>query len=86
MPFPNLTCCLDEPTYPEMVVIHKKIYQNLAAISSPFGAGHAGYLGITMPEALYVQHFHDPFQPPINPGEYPNDIPVNALPNDKVSS
>ena len=26
---------------------------------------------------LYVKHFNDPFQPPLNPGEYPNNIPTN---------
>ena len=78
MPFPKLTCCLNEPMYPEMVVVCKEIYQNLAAISSLFGTSHAGYLGIMMPEALYVQHFNDPFQPPFNPGKYPDDIPINA--------
>ena len=31
-----------------------------------------------MPNALYIQHFNDPFQPPSNPGEYPDDIPANA--------
>ena len=75
MPFPKLMRCLDKPT--EMVVICKEIYQNLAAISSPYGTGHAKYLGIMMPEVLYVQHINDPFQPPINPGEYPDDIPAN---------
>ena len=60
------------------MIIHKEIYQNLAAILSPFGTSHAGYLGILMPEALYVQHFNDLFQLPINPGEYPGNIPTNA--------
>ena len=78
MPFRKLTCCLDKPTYPEMAVICKEIYQNVATISSPFGTGHARYFGIVMPEVLYVQLFNDPFQPPINPGKYPNDIPANA--------
>ena len=78
MPFPKLMHCLDKKTYPEIAVIRKEIYQNLATISSPFGTGHAGYLGVMMPEALYVQHFNDPFQPPINPGEYPNNISANV--------
>ena len=78
MPFPKLMCCLDELIYPEMAVICKEIYQNLAAISLPFGTSHAGYLCIMMPEALYVQRFNDPFWPPINPGKYPDDIPANA--------
>ena len=43
MPFPKLMCCLDEPMYPEMAVIGKEIYQNLAAILSPFGTDLAGY-------------------------------------------
>ena len=76
--FPKLMCCLDDLMYLEMAVIHKEIYQNLATILSPFGTGHAGFVGIMMPEALYVQHFNDPFQPPLNSGKYPNDIPTNA--------
>ena len=78
MPFPKLTCCLNDLMYPEMAVICKEIYQNLATILSPFGTGHAGFSGIMMPEALYVQHFNDPFQLPLNPGEYLDDIPANA--------
>ena len=31
-----------------------------------------------MPEMLYVQHFHEPFQQPIDLGGYPNNIPANA--------
>ena len=76
-PFPKLTRCLNELTYPKMAIIQKKIYQYLAEISSPFGTGKAGYLGIMMPDALYIQHFNDPFQPPSNPSEYPDDIPAN---------
>ena len=78
MPFPKLMHCLDKPTYLEMVVIGKEIYQNLATISSPFGTNHARYLGFMMPEVLHVHYFNDPFQPPINLDEYPNDIPANA--------
>ena len=33
MPFPKLIRCLNEPMYPEMAVIRKEIYQNLATIS-----------------------------------------------------
>ena len=77
MPFLKLTHCLDERTYPEMAVIQKEIYQNLAAILSPFGTGQAGYLEIMMPNMLYIQHFNDPSQSPGNPGEYPDDIPAN---------
>ena len=77
MPFPKVMCCLDKSTYPEMVVIHKEMYQNLTAILSPFHTGHAGYLGIMMLEALYVQGFNDPFQLSINPGKYPERIPDN---------
>ena len=54
MPFPKLTHCLDEPTYPKMIIIRKEIYQNLAAILLPFGTGQAGYLGIMMPDVLYI--------------------------------
>ena len=61
-----------------MVVIHKEIYQNLATISSPFCTGHAGFLGIMMLKALYVQCFNDPFQPPLHLGKYPDNIPTNA--------
>ena len=61
-----------------MAIIQNEIYQNLMAISLPFGTGQAGYLGIMMPDALYIQHFNDPFQPPGNLGEYPDDIPANA--------
>ena len=43
-----------------------------------FGTDHAAYLCIMMLEVPYVQHFNDPIQPPINPGEYPDDIPANA--------
>ena len=78
MSFPKLMRCLDKLMYPEMAVIHKEIYQNLAAILSPFGMGHAGYLGIMMPEAFFVQHFNDPFQPPINSGKSPDDIPASS--------
>ena len=78
MPFPKLMCCLDKPTYPEMVVICKEIYQNLTAILLPFGIGHARYLGSMMLEALHVQHFNDPFKPPINPSKYSDNIPTNA--------
>ena len=73
---PQTMRCLNKPTYPEMVVIHKEIYQNLATILSPFGTSHAGYLGIMMLGVLYVQCFNDPFQPSINPGEYPDNIPA----------
>ena len=31
-----------------------------------------------MPKALYVQRFNDPFQLPINPSEYPDNISANA--------
>ena len=31
-----------------------------------------------MPEALYVQHFNDPFQLHFNLGKHPDDIPANA--------
>ena len=31
-----------------------------------------------MPEALHVQCFNDPFQLPINPSKYPDDIPANV--------
>ena len=79
MPFPKLMHCLDEPTYPKIAVIQKEIYQNLVAILLPFGTGLAGYLGIMMPDALYIQHFNDLFQPPGNPGDYPNEIPANVL-------
>ena len=78
MPFPKLTCCLNKLMYPEMVVIHREIYQNLVAILLPFGTSHAGYLGIMMPEALYVQCFNDPFQLLINTGEHLDDIPANT--------
>ena len=78
MPFLKLMCSHDEPMYLEMVVIHKEIYQNLATISLPFSNGHARFSGIMMPEALYVQCFSDPFQPPINPGKYPDNIPSNT--------
>ena len=77
-PFPKLMRCLNKLTYPEMVVIRKEIYQNLATNLLPFGTGHARNLVIMMPEALYVQHFNDPFQPLINSSKYPNDIPANA--------
>ena len=66
MSFPKLMHCLDALTHQETMVICKEIYQNLAAISSPFGTNHSGYLGIMMLKALYVQRFNDPFQPPIN--------------------
>ena len=78
MPFPKLMHCLNKPTYPEMAVIRKEIYQNLAAILSPFGTDHAGHLVIMMPEVLYIQHFNDLFQLPINPSKYPYDIPANT--------
>ena len=67
MPFPKLTCCYEEPMYPEMAVIQKEIYQNLAPISLPYGNGHGGFLGVMMPEVLYAQRFNDSFQLPHNP-------------------
>ena len=76
--FPNLMHCLDKPLYPEMAVICKEIYQNLAAILTPFSASYARYLGIMMPEALYVQRFNDPFHHQINPSKYPDDTLANA--------
>ena len=78
MPFPKLMRCLDEPTYPKMAIIWNEIYQNLAAILLPFGTGLAGYLGIIMPDTLYIQRFNDPFQPPGNSSKYLDDIPANA--------
>ena len=78
MPFPKLMHCLEELMHPEMAIIRKEIYQNLAAISSPFGTGLARYLGIMISDVLYIQHFNDPFQPPGNPSEYPIDIPANV--------
>ena len=48
MPFPTLTKCKGELTYPEMTVIQKEIYQNLASINSPFGQGQAGFLCMMM--------------------------------------
>ena len=78
MPFPKLTHCYDEPIYPEMVVINKEIHHNLATISLPFGNDHAGFLSVMMQEVLYVQCFDDQFQPPLNLGKFPNDIPTNA--------
>ena len=41
MPFPKLMCCFDEPTYPEMAVMGKEIYQSLATILLLFSTGHA---------------------------------------------
>ena len=55
-----------------MAIIKKEIYQNLAAIVSPFGNGQA-------PDALYFQCFNEQFAPPNNPGKYPHDIPATAL-------
>ena len=78
MPFPKLTCCLDQPMCPEMVVIQKEIYRNPAPISLPFGTSHTRFLGIMMPEVLYIQHFNVLFQPPCNLGKYPDNIPTNA--------
>ena len=78
MPFPKLVHCLDKLMYPKVVVIRKKINQNLATILSPFGTGHAGYLGIMVTKVQYAQCFNDPFKPPINSGKYPDNIPVNA--------
>ena len=31
-----------------------------------------------MPDALYVQHFDDPFQPPVNHSKYPDNIPAKV--------
>ena len=69
MPFPKLIHCHDKLAYPKIAVICKEIYQNLANISSPFGNGQARFLGIMMPEALYVQCFVNHLQPPLIGGE-----------------
>ena len=44
----------------------------------PDDNSHARFLGIMMPEVLYVQFFDDPFQLPLYSEEYPNDIPPNV--------
>ena len=77
MPFPPLTKCEGEPTYPEMTVIWKEIYQNLASINSPFDQRQAGFLGIVMPQAPYIQRFDKTFYPPEDPGNYSSNVPAN---------
>ena len=72
MPFSKPTCFLDNLAYLEMST------KNVTTILSPFGTGHTRFLGIMMLEMLYVQCFNDWFQMPLNLGEYPDDIPINA--------
>ena len=46
MPFSALAKCEGKSMYPEMTIILKEIYENLASIKPPFGQGRAGFLGI----------------------------------------
>ena len=64
MPFPMLSKCHSEPTYQEMTVMHNELYQNILAITSPYGDGQAGFLGILMPNNLNFQLFNKHVQPP----------------------
>ena len=65
----------DEPTYPEMAVIQKEIYQNLMAITSPFGDGQTGFISILRHDALYAKWFNKTFdhhKPRRIPSQYSN--------------
>ena len=55
--------CHEKLMYLEMAVIQKEIYQNPAATSLHYSKRHVRFLGIMMPELLYVQDFNKPFIP-----------------------
>ena len=44
----------------------------------PFRNGHAGFLGVMMPDALSFQCFNNDFKPLKNPSKYTDDMPANA--------
>ena len=78
MPFPTLTKCLGEPTYKEMTLMCKEMYQNLATIMSPYGMKQAGFLGVLLLNVLYCQWFNKHFQAPHDPRDYLEYILANA--------
>ena len=50
----KLPRCIGEPTYQHYIEVRNCLYHNLRQITSPFGGGKHGHLGMIMPTAKYL--------------------------------
>ena len=86
MPFPKLTKCQGEPTYSEMAIIQKEIYQNFVTIVAPFGNGQADFLEVMMPEAYMSNVSMSALNHPMTPMNIQTIFPQMHCCNAGVSS
>ena len=78
LPFPHvpLTRIHGQPTNSTFRTLRKEIYANARAISSQWGGGQHGHLGLVMPNAEYQARFNAAWDLPAHPGAQPI-LPAN---------
>ena len=50
----KLPSCIGEPTYQHYIEARNCLYRNLRQITSPFGGGQHGHLGMIIPTSKYL--------------------------------
>ena len=79
MPNAELAKIREVADYPKLRKIQLQVFQNLCSISSPFGAGDDGHLGLGMADAKYLQRAGQPvFNHPADPDTYVLTITPNS--------
>ena len=64
----KLPHCIGKPTYQNYIEARNCLYRNLRQITSPFGGGQHGHIGMIMPTVKYFNIASSAWQvPPIHP-------------------
>ena len=80
----KLPCCIDKPSYQHYIEVRNCLYHNLRQITSPFGGGQHGHLGMIMATAKYLNISGSAWKVPPSQTAVPV-IPAGATP-DKQST
>jgi hypothetical protein len=67
-----------QPTNQDLTILEKELIAILSNIPTTLGGGNHGHAGILMDPARYLLTTGVPFANPVNPGNYPANVPGNA--------